>query len=298
VGRAAAARHAIELNADFGEGFGVFPAPAQVWRAAYERGGPLMPDGDGGAASVDAYMRLVTTVNLACGFHAGDPLLIKGYVAAAVANGCTIGAHVSFPDLAGFGNRYMELTPADLKAVVQYQIGALAGLAATHGAGLDHVKAHGVLYNRSMDDGDLARSFCEAVAEYDGGLPVYGLPDSAVEAAATAIGQPFRREAYSDRAYHDTGRLVDRAHPDAMILDAEAVARRVVAMAVDGVVESIEGPAVAIAPQTVSFHADSPGAQHMLESTVSALAAAGVAVEGVMMPPATRPILRQGARRP
>jgi len=271
----------IEINADFGEGFGVFPAPAQVWRADFERGGPLTPVERGEAPSVDAYLRLVSTVNLACGFHAGDPLLIKRSIAAAAANGCTVGAHVSFPDLAGFGNRYMELAPADLSAVIQYQIGALSGLAATRGVALSHVKAHGVLYNRAMDDPGLARSLCEAVAEYDAGLPVFGLPGSAVEDAAAAAGLPFRREAFSDRAYHADGRLVDRARPDAMILDPDAVARRVVAMAVDGVVESVEGEPVELAPQTLSFHADSPGAYAMLEKAVTALLEAGVAVAGV-----------------
>lgn len=270
----------IELNADFGEGFSVFPMPAQVWRAAFEGGGAIAPEDGGGPVPIERYLGLVSSVNLACGFHAGDPLLIKRYVAMSVEAGCAIGAHVSFPDLAGFGNRYMKMAPDDLKAVLQYQCGALAGLVGMHGRRLNHVKAHGALYNYSMVDDVLADTVAEAIAEFDDTLPIYGLLDSAMERAAARVSMPFMREGFSDRAYHSTGLLVDRSQDRSMVLDAEAVAARVVLMARDGMVRSIEGDDIVVNPQTISFHLDTPNSWTMLTGSVAALAEAGIEIAG------------------
>lgn len=278
----------IELNADFGEGFGVYPMPSQVWRADFDKGGAPVPTDDAQALPIESYLELLTSVNLSCGFHAGDPLLIKRYVALARRAGCAIGAHVSFPDLAGFGNRYMKMAPDDLKAVLQYQLSALAGLVAMHGSRLSHVKAHGALYNYSMVEEPLARIVAEAIAEFDDELPVYGLPDFAMHAAASRVGLPFKREGFSDRAYHSTGLLVDRSCDGAMVSDPDAIAARVMTMARDGVVTSIEGDEVAIHPQTISFHSDTPNAWRILTTSVDALMDAGIEVADPGVPVATR----------
>jgi UPF0271 protein len=270
----------IELNADFGEGFSVYPMPAQVWRAEFDNGGALVPSRDTPALPMEEYLGYLSSVNLSCGFHAGDPLLIKRYVAIALEAGCSIGAHVSFPDLAGFGNRYMKMAPDDLKAVLQYQLGALGGLVAMHDRRLSHVKAHGALYNYSMVEAPLAAAVAEAVAEFDDELFVYGLTGSEMETAAERKGVPFLREGFSDRAYHSTGLLVDRAQDRAMVLDADAVAERVLLMARKGVVRSIEGDEVVIRPQTISFHSDTPNAWQMLTASVSALVEAGISIPG------------------
>src|SRR5918994_3598578 len=170
----------LDLSADMGEGYGVYPAPMQLWRADMQRGGEIVPSVVD-LPSPRRVMELVSSISLACGFHGGDPLLIKEYVDVAAQTACGVGAHPSFPDRAGFGNRYMEIPARELKAIIQYQLGAVAGLLATQGLSLHHVKCHGSLYNRSMIDESLAVSVAEAVAEYDASLPLYGLPDSALE---------------------------------------------------------------------------------------------------------------------
>ncbi len=267
----------IHLNADLGEGFGVYPAPMQVWRAQLDRGGELVP-ATAELPSPQRIMESVSAVNLACGFHAGDPLLIKESVALAAETGCGVGAHPSFPDRAGFGNRYMELSPGDLKAMLQYQFGVLEGFLRIYRLPLSHVKCHGALYNRSMSDETLARTVAEAVAEYDPAIPLYGLPDSALQTAAEWLGVPFVREGFADRAYHQNGQLVDRRRDDAMVLDPEAVAQRVTDMAREGTVTTIDGPVIKIDPQTVCFHPDTPGMMAMLESTRQHLTEAGITV--------------------
>lgn len=267
----------IDLNADMGEGFGVYPAPMQVWRAELERGGPLAPENPR-ITTPRQVMERVSSVSLACGFHAGDPLLIKEYVALAAETGCAVGAHPSLPDRAGFGNRYMELAPEDLKAVLQYQIGALAGFLSLWKIPLNHVKTHGAIYNRSMVDERVAQTVAEAVAEYDDRAALYGLPDSALEAAASRLGLPYKREGFADRAYHRSGQLVDRRREDAMVLDPELVGRRVAEMAGEGTVLTVEGDRIRIAPETICFHPDTPGMITMLERARQELTRVGIEV--------------------
>lgn len=274
-------RRSIEFNADCGEGFGVYSMPAQVWRAELARGGPVDAPPATAATAIAAYLQLVSCVNLACGFHAGDPLLIKEYIAIARRCGCRIGAHVSFPDLGGFGNRFMEMEPSDLKAAIQYQIAALAGLARMTGERLTHVKPHGALYNRSMTDGPLAQTVAESVAEYDASLAVYGLPGSAMDNAAHETGLRFVPEAFSDRAYQKSGALVDRTSEGAMVLDPSEVADRVVGMVREGRVRSVEGEWIEIRPRTISFHSDTPGSWEILRRCVDALCDAGIEIAGV-----------------
>lgn len=259
----------VEFNADIGEGYGVWALPNMVWRADLERGGGLEPSAP--SDSVVGVMRQVDCVNLACGFHAGDPLLIKSYIQVAKAHGCRIGAHPSYPDTAGFGLRYMEMSEPELKAMVQYQLAAMDGLVRMEGLALNHVKFHGALSNRTAQDPELARIVGEAVAEFRADLPIYVFPYSHLERGALAAGLPIRREAFADRAYHQDGRLVDRRRRDSMVLDPAAVAARVARMIREGVVRSIEGPDVRLDPHTVCFHADTPGVLDFLEQTMARL---------------------------
>lgn len=268
----------MDLSADIGEGYGVYPAPMQLWRAEMQRGGDLVPSAVD-LPSPRQVMELVSSVSLACGFHGGDPLLIKEYIDVAAETACGVGAHPSFPDRTGFGNRYMEVPARELKAIIQYQTGAVVGILATCGLPLHHVKCHGALYNRSMVDESLAGTVAEAVAEYDASLPLYGLPDSALEDAAWRLGLPFWREGFADRAYHEDGSLVDRDRGDAMVLDAHQVAGRVVRMAKEGSVVSVEGTEVPVMPRTICFHPDTPGMMPMLEEARQLLAEAGITVD-------------------
>jgi UPF0271 protein len=266
----------IDFNADIGEGYGVWASPNQMWRANLERGGPI-DTADLPLPATDI-MRLVSSVNLACGAHAGDPYLIKRYVRAAKEAGCRIGAHPSYPDRAGFGLRYMDIGGDELKAELQYQIGALDGFLRMEQVALSHVKCHGALYNVSSRDDKIARALAEAIAEYRPGLPLFGQGGSCIEAAAVAAGVPFVREAFSDRAYHANGALVDRRRSDAMVVDTVQVVARVTRMAIDGVVQSIEGGDVALAPGTICFHADTPGVMTFLHGARDSLRTLGMQV--------------------
>ena len=266
----------IDFNADIGEGYGVWASPNQIWRADLERGGSI--DSMDPPVQAERIMRLVSSINLACGFHAGDPYLIKRYVAAAKAAGCRVGAHPSYPDRAGFGLRYMDIARDELKAIIQYQIGALDALLRMEGMTLSHVKCHGALYNRAGRDKQIAEALVEAVAEYREGLPLYGFPFSIMEETAQRIGVPFVREAFSDRAYHDNGMLVDRRRADSMIVDPAAVVERVIRMATEGVVRSVEGKDVALQPSSICFHADTPPAIAFLEGARNQLQALGVQI--------------------
>jgi UPF0271 protein len=268
----------LDLSADIGEGYGVYPAPMQPWRAKMLRGGEIVPPVVD-FPSPHRIMKLVSSVSLACGFHGGDPLLIKEYIEVAAETGCEVGVHPSFPDRAGFGNRYMEIPRRELKAIVQYQLGAVAGFLAIRGLHLHHVKCHGALYNHSMVNEALAQIVAEAVGEYDASLPLYGLPHSALEDVTGRLGLPFWRESFADRAYHEDGSLVDRNRDDAMILDPHQVAERVARMATEGVVWSVEGSDLHVSPRTICFHPDTPGMMQMLEKARRLLAERGVMVD-------------------
>lgn len=187
---------AIDLNCDMGESYG-------AWRMGND----------------EAVLQFVTSANIACGFHGGDPSTMRQTVAAALAHGVALGAHPSLPDLAGFGRRAMQITPQEAYDLVVYQVGALAGVAASQGARLHHVKAHGALYNMAAKDAALARAICQAVRDVDSDLVLYGLAGSALIDAARAIGLRAAQEVFADRTYQADGQLTPRSQPDAMITD-------------------------------------------------------------------------------
>ncbi|MFZ3597130.1 LamB/YcsF family protein [Streptomyces sp. BH104] len=245
----------IDLNADLGEGFG-------RWT--------LTDD--------EALLSVVTSANVACGFHAGDPSVMRRVCDLAAERGVRIGAQVSYRDLAGFGRRAMDVPPDELAAEVAYQIGALRVFAEAAGADVAYVKPHGALYNRTVRDAEQARAVVDGVRLAGGELPVLGLPGSRLLAAAEEFGLRPVREAFADRAYTPEGTLVPRREPNAVVQDADAVVRRSVAFAVDGGVEAVDGSRVAVAARSLCVHGDTPGAAAIAARVRVALEDAGVKV--------------------
>ena len=243
----------IDLNADLGESFG-------AWRLGDD----------------EALLQLVTSANVACGFHAGDPLTIRRTCALAVARGVTIGAQVSYQDLAGFGRREMALPAAELEAAVLYQLAALDGVARAEGGAVRYVKPHGALYNRAVWDEEQASAVAAAVLSYDAGLPVLSLPGSALAAATDAAGLSVVGEAFADRAYRADGTLVPRGQPGAVLTDPETVAARVASLVTTGVLAAADGTPVRPAARSVCVHGDTPGAVAIARAVRAAIEAAGV----------------------
>ncbi|MGW5415365.1 LamB/YcsF family protein [Actinomadura geliboluensis] len=244
----------IDINADLGEGFGI-----------WELGDDL------------ALLDVITSANVACGFHAGDPLIMRRVCAAAVARGVTIGAQVSYRDLAGFGRREMDVAASELTAEVLYQIAALDGIARAEGGRVAYVKPHGALYNRVSRDPVQAGAVAEAVRAYDPSLLLLTLPGSAVHGVAE--GLTVVAECFADRAYTPSGGLVSRREPGAVVHDEDAVVQRAVRMAVDGTVIAVDGSEVSLKARSICVHGDTPGAVSLAQSVRSALSGAGVALE-------------------
>lgn len=245
----------IDLNSDLGESFG-----------AYTIG------------SDEAMMPEITSANVACGVHGGDPVVMERTVRLAREHGVGIGAHPGFPDLAGFGRREMRLSLAELRTTVIYQIGALWAFARAQGAALQHVKGHGALYNMAVDDAAQSRAIAEAVRSVDPDLILVVLHGTVMERASREAGLRVAREAFADRAYTPAGTLVSRSQPHALITDPDAVARRVVRMATEGVVEAVDGTELRLTPDTICFHGDTPGAPRLVRAAREALRRAGVDV--------------------
>ena len=245
----------VDLNADLGEGFG-------VWRLGDD----------------DAMLEVVTSANVACGFHAGDPAGLATVCRAAASRGVRIGAQVSYRDLAGFGRRYIDMAADDLTADVIYQIGALQALATAAGSTVSYVKPHGALYNTIVHDENQAAAVAAAVHAVDPGLPVLGLAGSVFFAAADALGLRTVSEAFADRAYQPDGRLVSRRDPGAVLDDAEVIAARVSSMVGRGTVEAVDGTTITIVAESVCLHGDSPGAVQSAAAVRARLDADGVTV--------------------
>ncbi|HEY6547909.1 MAG TPA: 5-oxoprolinase subunit PxpA [Vicinamibacteria bacterium] len=253
------AGRSIDLNADLGEGFG-----------AYELGDD------------EAILRHVTSANVACGFHAGDPQVIDRTVERAVKAGVAIGAHPSHHDLRGFGRRPITASPAEVEADVVYQVGAVLAFARSHGARLVHVKAHGALYNQAAVDASLARAIARGVARVSRELVFVGAASSAaMRQAAEAEGLHFAAEAFVDRAYAKDGTLVPRGRPGAVITDTAIAAARAVQIARDGHVAAEDGTELALEADTLCLHGDTPGAVAHARAVRAALEAAGIAVRAL-----------------
>jgi 5-oxoprolinase (ATP-hydrolysing) subunit A len=253
----------VDLNADLGESFGTWVL------------------GDDAAM-----LEVVTSANVACGFHAGDPTTLRRTCREAVARGVVVGAQVGYRDLAGFGRRFVDVAPEDLEADVLYQIGALDGLARAAGDRVRYVKPHGALYNAIVHHEEQAAAVVAAVRAYDAGLPLLGLPGSAVLRLAAEAGLTVVAEAFADRAYTAGGTLVSRRDPGAVLHDPRQVAERVVRMVTTGEVEAVDGSTVRLDAATVCVHGDTPGAVAMARAVRRALAAASVVVAPFVAPAA------------
>jgi UPF0271 protein len=233
----------------------------------------------GEGAGFDAQLlEVVSSANIACGFHAGDPRTMDRTVALAAANGVTVGAHVSYPDRSGFGRRHMEISEQDLTADVLFQIGALEAFCRRHGTAVRYVKAHGALYNDFADDRELAGAFGRALLAYGGDLAVLALAGSPSAEVFSELGLRVVPEAFADRAYTAAGRLVSRRQPGAVLTDAEQVAARACAMASARPIEAVDGSSLTIETGSLCVHGDTPGAVQIATAIRRALIADGIEV--------------------
>ncbi len=245
----------IDLNSDLGESFG-------AWRMGDD----------------DAMLGLVSSANVACGFHAGDPSTMLATCRTAARLGVSVGAHVSYRDLAGFGRHSMDVPAEQLHDEVLYQLAALAGVAHAAGTRVTYVKPHGALYNRIVTDGAQASAVVAAVVAFDHDLALLGLAGSAVEHAARQSGVRFVREAFVDRGYRPDGTLVPRGEPGALLSGDTAIAERAVRLVLDGAVTAADGTDIEVAVDSLCVHGDIPGAVGMATAVRRALAEAGVRV--------------------
>jgi UPF0271 protein len=244
----------IDVNSDMGESCG-------AWKMGDD----------------EALIPHVTSASIACGWHAGDPVVMRSTVRLAKRHRVRIGAHPGYPDLLGFGRRPMELSPGETRDSLLYQIGALAAIAKAEGVRLQHVKPHGALYNVAAKDPVLSRAIAEGVAEANPTLILVGPPESELVRAGQGTGLKVAREGFGDRAYNEDGSLVSRQAPGALVTDPDAVADRVLMM-LEGKVRAITGRMIAITVDTICLHGDTPGVPAIAKRLRERLAEAGVAV--------------------
>jgi 5-oxoprolinase (ATP-hydrolysing) subunit A len=245
----------IDLNADLGESFGPWPMGQD-----------------------EVLMGSITSANVACGFHAGDPGVIRRTLALAARSGVAIGAHPGFPDLVGFGRREMHASPEEVEDFVLYQVAALAGMATASGARLQHVKAHGALYNMAARSRPLADAIARAVAAFDRTLILFGLPNSELIRAGQAAGLAVAAEAFADRAYEPDGSLTSRRTAGSVIHDTAEVVTRAVRMVKQQEVVATNGSTIAIAADTLCLHGDTPGSAALARQIRTAFEDAGIRV--------------------
>ena len=245
----------IDLNADVGEGYGAWPAPAD---------GDLIP--------------LISSASIACGFHAGDPTRMRETAAQAALNGVVVGAHPGYPDLLGFGRRELAAAPQEVGDYVAYQVGAMMACAAAAGARVRYVKPHGALYNRAAREPAVARAIAEAVRSVDPSLALLGLAGSALLIAARDAGLRPVAEAFLDRGYRRDGSLVPRDQPGALVEDPAVAAARAVTLVREGVVETADGTVLPLAAESLCVHGDGATAAAVLRAVRARLAAEDIAV--------------------
>ena len=245
----------VDLNSDLGESFGAYTIGLD-----------------------DQVLPLVTSANIACGFHASDPHVMAKTVGIAAANGVRIGAHPGFPDLVGFGRRRMTTKPGEVRDDILYQIGALDAFARVAGQKVRYVKPHGALYNMAEADLTLATEIVQAIHSYDPTMPIMSAYGSQMSVAAKAVGLPSMDEFFADRAYEEDGHLVSRSKPGAVLDDVEAAAARVVRAVKEGVVTAITGKDIPMHVDSVCVHGDSPQALAFVRRIREVLAASGIEI--------------------
>jgi 5-oxoprolinase (ATP-hydrolysing) subunit A len=245
----------VDLNCDMGESFGIYSLGAD-----------------------EAVLEYVSSANIACGFHAGDPDVMHRTVKAAFERGVSVGAHPSLPDLQGFGRRAMRISPDEVYALMLYQIGALTGFCRALGGRLSHVKAHGALYNMAAQDRGLASAIASAVRDFDPALVLFGLAGSEVVRAGRAAGLDVANEVFADRSYQADGTLTPRSQPNAMISDVQVSLRQVEHMLGEGSVQAVDGTDVPIEVDTICIHGDEPGAAEFARELRALLDRLGVGI--------------------
>jgi UPF0271 protein len=248
----------VDLNCDMGESFGAYRIGAD-----------------------DAVFPYITSANVACGFHGGDPSVMRATLARARELGVSVGAHPGLPDLIGFGRRSMDVTPDEVYDMFVYQIGALLGFARVTRAELRHVKAHGALYNMAAVRRELAAAIARAVRDVDRTLILFGLPGSHLVAEGEAAGLATAGEAFADRNYMSDGTLVSRRRPDAQVHDADEAVRRAVRMVREGKVTAVDGTELSMKVDTICIHGDGPHAAEFAQRLKRGFEAAGITVKTV-----------------
>jgi UPF0271 protein len=248
----------IDINSDLGESFG-----------AYSIGH------DAGL------MHAITSANVAAGFHAGDPSVLRDTIRMAKENGVAVGAHPGFPDLVGFGRRELNVTPREAEDMVLYQVAAVVGVAAAEGVKVQHVKPHGALFNMAVRNAELSAAIARAVAAFDRNLILFGLPGSEILNAGRAAGLRVAAEVFADRAYEPDGSLASRRKAGSVIHDPDAVVARAVRMVKERTVVATDGSAVALEADTICVHGDTPGSDALAAKIRAGLEAAGVTVKAI-----------------
>jgi len=248
----------VDLNCDMGESFGAYHIGADA---------EVFP--------------FITSANVACGFHGGDPSVMRATLARAREHHVAVGAHPGFPDLIGFGRRNIDATPDEIYDLVVYQIGALLGFANAAGMRMQHVKPHGALYNMAVTKPDLAAAIARAVRDVDRGLVLFGLPGSHLIAEGESAGLHTASEAFADRNYMSDGTLVSRRRPDAHVQDAAEAVARAIRMIRDGTVTPIDGPPISIRVDTICIHGDGPHAAELARQLHDGFTAAGIRVRPI-----------------
>ncbi len=245
----------VDLNSDVGESFGAYTIGAD-----------------------EEVLKYVTSANIACGFHAGDPLVMERTIDLAVKNSVAIGAHPGYPDLMGFGRREMKASNEEVRAYVKYQLGALSAFATAKGVKVQHVKAHGAMYNMAAVDYNIARAIAEAVSEVDREIILLALAGSEMVKAARDTGLKVAEEVFADRAYNEDGTLVHRSKQGAMIEDENSAIERVIGMVKEGKVKAITGKEIRIRADSICVHGDSPKAVAFVKRIREGLRDAGIKV--------------------
>jgi UPF0271 protein len=248
----------VDINSDMGESFGAYTI-------GHDAG----------------LMKSITSANVAAGFHAGDPSVLRETIRLAKAHGVAVGAHPGFADLVGFGRREMDVTAREAEDLVLYQVAAVAGVASSEGVTLQHVKPHGALFNMAVRNAELAAAIARAVAAFDKTLILFGLPGSEILNMGRALGLRVAAEVFADRAYEPDGSLASRRKPGSVIHDATAVVARAVRMVKDRTVVAIDGSVVKLDAETICVHGDTPGSDDLAAKIRAGLEAGGITVRAI-----------------
>ncbi|HUC76458.1 MAG TPA: 5-oxoprolinase subunit PxpA [Vicinamibacterales bacterium] len=251
----------VDINSDVGESFGAYSI-------GHDTG----------------LMKSITSANIAAGFHAGDPSVLRATIRTAKAHGVAVGAHPGFPDLVGFGRRELNVTAREAEDLVLYQVAAVAGVASAEGMRIQHVKPHGALFNMAVRNAELAAAIARAVAAFDPMLLLFGLPGSEILKAGRSEGLRVAAEVFADRAYEPDGSLASRRKPGSVIHDPEMVVERAVRMVKDHTVVAIDGSVVPLQADTICVHGDTPGSDDLAASIRAGLERAGITVKPVGLP--------------